>query len=84
MARKKNHSLPFIVLGIVLAAVAYEAHTGTAVNLEEYKELLIAIGIGGAAKAAIIKAVAVRKIVPESVKAEVKKALDELKNARPA
>ena len=85
MARKKNHSLPFIVLAIVMATLAYEAYTNTEINLEDYKEILIAIGMGGAAKSIFNKAIAARKIVPDSVKEEVRKAIAELKsNTKPA
>lgn len=74
---KKNHSLPFIVLFIVGASIAIEAYTGTPIHLEQYMPVLIALGIGGAAKTAITRAAAVRKQLPADIGAQIRAAVRE-------
>ena len=74
---KKNHSLPFIVIAVAVIMVAYEGHTGVEIDVETIMPLLVAIGIGGAAKKAVEKAFATKDALPESfknaIKAEVEK-----------
>ena len=67
MTAKSSRTLPFIVLGIVVVTLVAEEVLDTKIDLESYLPLLIAIGIGGAAKSAITKAAAVKTEV-EKVK----------------
>ena len=55
---KKNHSLPFIVIAVAVIMVAYEGIEEVELDIETIMPLLVAIGIGGAAKKAVEKAFA--------------------------
>ena len=56
MTSNSSRTLPFIVLSIVVVTLVIEEVYDTNIDLESYLPLLIAIGIGGAAKSAITKA----------------------------
>ena len=56
MTAKSSRTLPFIVLSIVVLTLVTEAAYDIQIDLESYLPLLIAIGIGGAAKSAITRA----------------------------
>ena len=73
MASNSSKALPFLVLLIAVGALGYEAYSGEPLDLEAYVPILTAIGIGGAAKSAITKAAAVKKIMPAEIKAELEK-----------
>ena len=73
MASNSSKALPFLVLIIAVGALGYEAYSGEALDLDAYVPILTAIGIGGAAKSAITKAAAVKKIMPAEIKAELEK-----------
>lgn len=78
MTAKSSRILPFIVLGIVIVTLAAEEVYDTQIDLESYLPLLVAIGIGGAAKSAITKAAVAKsevdklKLVDE-IKTQLKK-----------
>ena len=56
MTAKSSRTIPFIVLGIVVVTLVAEEAFNMKINLEDYLPLLVALGIGGAAKSAIVKA----------------------------
>ncbi len=56
MTAKSSRLLPFIVLGILVGTLITEQVYNIEINLQDYLPLLVAIGIGGAAKSAITKA----------------------------
>ena len=53
---KKNHSLPFIVIAVAVIMVVCEGILKVEIDVEAIMPLLVAIGIGGAAKKAVEKA----------------------------
>jgi len=75
----KSKSLPFIVLAIVALSLAAEVYYEIEIDLAQVMPVLIAIGIGGAAKKAIEKAAEARKAIPanfeELIKKEIAKVL---------
>ena len=56
MTAKSSRLLPFIVLGILVGTLITEQVYNIEINLQDYLPLLVAIGIGGAAKSAITRA----------------------------
>ena len=74
---KKNHSLPFIVIAVAVGMVAYEGYAGVEIDVETVMPLLVAIGLGGAAKKTVEKVFATKDSLPafvkEQIEAEVKK-----------
>jgi len=56
MTAKSSRLLPFIVLGILVGTLITEQAFDIKINLQDYLPLLVAIGIGGAAKSAITRA----------------------------
>ena len=75
MVSKSSKSLPFLVLAIVVLALGYEAYTGTAVDIESYIPVLIALGIGGASLEAVRSAARAKQAVPADLKSQIKKEL---------
>ena len=75
---KKNHSLPFIVIAVAVIMVAYEGIEEVELDIETIMPLLVAIGIGGAAKKAVEKAFATKDALPESFKNAVKAEVEKL------
>ena len=84
MVSKSSKPLPYIVLFIVIAALGYEAYSGTSVDIEAYIPLLIAMGIGGAGLEAVRSAAKAKKAIPSEVesriKTELKQKIDEIKS----
>lgn len=74
---KSSKTLPFIVLGILAVTLLAESFYDVEIDLEAYLPLLVAIGIGGAAKSAIQKAAKAKnelnQEMKDTIKAEVKK-----------
>ena len=53
---KKNHSLPFIVIAVAVIMVVYEGILSEVeLDIQTIMPLLVAIGIGGAAKKAPLR-----------------------------
>jgi len=78
MTAKSSRALPFIVLAIVVLTLVAEEVYDTDIDLESYLPLLVAIGIGGAAKSAITKAAQVKTEVDklklvETIKEQLEK-----------
>jgi len=78
MTSNSSKSLPFIVLAIVGLVFVVEAAYEIDINLEEVAPILTAIGVGGAAKAAIERAGSVRKAIPDNIKEIIRKEADKL------
>lgn len=78
MTAKSSRTIPFIVLGIVVATLIVEEVYDRDIDLEAYLPLLVALGIAGAAKSAITKAAVAKseldklKLVDE-IKTQLKK-----------
>ena len=68
---KSSKTLPFIVLGILVATLLAESFYETEIDLESYLPLLVAVGIGGAAKSAITRAARAKNEVTEEIKKNV-------------
>ncbi len=80
---QKNHSLPFIVLALAVGMVAYEGYADVEIDVETIMPLLVAVGIGGAAKKTIEKAFAAKASLPQFVKDQVRAEVEKLsKNNR--
>ena len=62
---KKNHSLPFIVIAVAVIMVVCEGIFPIELDIQTIMPLLVAIGIGGAAKKAVEKAFATKDALPE-------------------
>ena len=75
MTSKSSKTLPFIVLGIVVVTIVAEQAYGINIDLESYLPLLVAIGIGGAAKSAITRAATAKTEVDKLKLAETIKEL---------
>lgn len=57
MTKTSSRVIPFIVIAIVVAALWYEAENpGQRIDIESYMPILVALGVGGAAKSAIQRA----------------------------
>ena len=69
---KSSKTLPFIVLGILVATLLAESYYETEIDLEAYLPLLVAIGVGGAAKSAIQKAAKAKNAMTDDMKKIVK------------
>ena len=80
MTQPYNQALPFIAIGIVglvlLAEVAYDIE----IDIEAYMPVLVAIGVGGAAKTAIERAGALKKAIPQEIQKIIK---DEIRKNLP-
>ena len=75
---KKNHSLPFIVIAVAVIMVVCEGIFPIELDIQTIMPLLVAIGIGGAAKKAVEKAFAAKDALPESFKNAVKAEVEKL------
>ena len=64
---KKNHSLPFIVIAVAVIMVVCEGILKVEIDVEAIMPLLVAIGIGGAAKKAVEKAFAAKDALPDAL-----------------
>lgn len=78
MTAKSSRTLPFIVLAIVVTTLIAEEVYAINIDLEAYLPLLVAIGIGGAAKSAITNAAVAKSEVDklklvETIKEQLKK-----------
>lgn len=78
MTAKSSRTLPFIVLGILVVTLIMEEVFTVDIKLEEYLPLLVAIGVGGAAKSAITRAATAKSEVDklklvETIKEQLKK-----------
>ena len=76
MTSTSSKSLPFIVLGIVFTLFVAEAWYDIDIDVEQFTPVLVAIGVGGAAKAAVEKAGAVRKAIPDNIKQIIRDEVD--------
>lgn len=75
MTAKSSRTLPFIVLGILACTLIAEQVYMIEIDLESYLPLLVAIGIGGAAKSAITRAATAKSEVDKLKLAETIKEL---------
>ena len=66
MTKASSRVIPFIVIAIVGLALLYEAETGKRVDIEAYMPVLVALGVGGAAKSAIQRAADAHKGITSS------------------
>ena len=76
---KSSKTLPFIVLGILAVTLLAESYYDTDIDLESYLPLLVAIGIGGAAKSAIQKAAKAKNELNQEIKDAIKTEVQNLK-----
>ncbi len=76
---KSSKTLPFIVLGILAVTLLAESYYDTDIDLESYLPLLVAIGIGGAAKSAIQKAAKAKNKLNQEIKDAIKTEVQNLK-----
>lgn len=79
MTQKSSRTLPFFVLAIVSLVILFEGYSGVRIDLEAYMPVLVAIGVGGAAKSAIERAAKAQKEFPKEDMELIKKALESLK-----
>lgn len=75
---KKNHSLPFIVIALAVSMVVIDGFTAAELDIQTIMPLLVAIGIGGAAKKTVEKAFAARDSLPKFVKEQIKTEVEKL------
>ena len=68
MAAVSSKGIPYFVLIIVVAALGYEAYSGTALDLEQFIPLLTAMGIGGAVLSGVKSAAKIKQIIPQDIK----------------
>lgn len=78
MASKSSKAIPFFVLFIVGGIILMEAVSGVKIDLEAYMPVLVALGLGGAAKSTITRVVEARKNVSPDVEAQIKKEVDKI------
>ena len=68
MAATSSKGIPYFVLIIVVAALGYEAYSGTALDLEQFIPILTAMGIGGAVLSGVKSAARVKQLIPQEIK----------------
>ena len=72
MTSVSSRALPFIVMAILAGTIGLEAAYDIDIDLESYLPLLVAVGIGGAAKSAITKAAQARSTIPSNIEDKIK------------
>ena len=81
MTSNSSKAIPFVVISIVVLTISAEVYYDTEIDLEAFLPLLVPLGIGGAAKAAIENAAQARKALPKNsediIREEIKKNLPE-------
>lgn len=77
--KNSSRTLPFIVLGILVATLLAESFYETEIDLEAYLPLLVAVGVGGAAKSAITRAAKAKNEMTEETKKYIDQAVKRLK-----
>lgn len=79
MTKASSRALPYLTLAILVVILFLEAFADKQIDLETYMPLLIALGIGGAAKSAIERAAKAKSAMPEELSSALKTEMAKLK-----